>query len=227
MGIFTRFRDIVSSNINAILDRAEDPEKMVRLMIQEMEDTLIEIKSSCAGVMAEQKKLERALAAARQAMEGWEAKARLAVSKGRDDLARAALAEKRAQSRRVEVLDGQMDATGETVTHFQTDIAQLELKLADAREKQRTIIQRRSAAMARQQAATRIRRIDTSDAFTKFEAYENHIDRMEAEAGLVDSLRPKGRLHEEFQNLEYEDEVEQELNEIKQAAKPSDENKGQ
>lgn len=227
MGIFTRFRDIVSSNINAILDRAEDPEKMVRLMIQEMEDTLIEIKSSCAGVMAEQKKLERALASARVAMNDWDDKARLAVAKGRDDLARAALTEKRAQARRVEVLENQLEATRETVSTFQTDIAQLELKLADAREKQRTIIQRRSAAMARQQAATRIRRIDTSDAFTRFEAYENHIDRMEAEAGLVDSLRPKDRLHEEFQNLEYEDDIEQELNRIKQGSGSDEQNKGQ
>src|SRR5436853_7539160 len=107
MGIFSRFRDIVSSNINAILDCAEDPEKMVRLMIQEMEDTLIEVKSSCAGFMAEQKRIERALGQARNEVNGWEGKARLAVEKGRDELARAALAEKQRHINKVNGLNEQ------------------------------------------------------------------------------------------------------------------------
>ena len=102
MSIFTRLRDIVTSNLNAMLDKAEDPEKMVRMMIQEMEDTLIEVKSSCAGVMAGQKCLERELAAVGRTVADWEAKAKLAVEKGREDLARAALAEKRrAEDRRI------------------------------------------------------------------------------------------------------------------------------
>ena len=95
MGIFTRFRDIVSSNINAMLDRAEDPEKLIKLMIHEMEDTLIEIKASCAGVMAGAKKVQRQLSDVRARVAYWEEKAGLAVNKGRDDLAREALIERR------------------------------------------------------------------------------------------------------------------------------------
>ena len=95
MGIFTRFRDIVSSNINAMLDSAEDPDKMIKLMIREMEDTLIEIKSSCAGVIASRKKLERKYDELVERRDLWAERAGLAVNKGRDDLAREALMEKR------------------------------------------------------------------------------------------------------------------------------------
>jgi len=220
MSIFTRFRDIVTSNINAILDHAEDPEKMVRLMILEMEDTLVEVKSNCAAVMADQKKLERLLRDLSGAVEDWEAKARLAIKKDRDDLARAALSEKRKTSMRTESLKRELDMTKDTVSNFQSDIVQLESKLNDAREKQNAIIQRRTAAVTRRQAQQRIRKIDTSSAFAKFEAYENGIEKLEAEAELTDSFRPKKKsLSAQFADLEYEDEIEAELNDMKEKSK--------
>lgn len=220
MGIFTRFRDIVSANLNAMLDRAEDPEKMVRLMIQEMEDTLIEVKSSCAGFMAEQKRIERAIDGVRGEVELWDGRARLAVQKDRDDLARQALAEKQRFVQKMERLSEELRQTREMVAHTQEDIAQLEAKLADAREKQRSIIQRRAAAVNRLQAQTRIRKIDTTEAFAKFEAYESGIDRLEAEAHLTDSLRPKAaaNLGDQFRELEHSDVVERELEELKKQA---------
>jgi phage shock protein A len=215
MGIFSRFRDIVTSNINAILDCAEDPEKMVRLMIQEMEDTLIEVKSSCAGFMAEQKRLERSLKDSEAEAEAWQARARLAVEKNREDLARAALAEKQQYTQRAGSLRDQVQHTRDLVASTQSDIAQLEGKLNDAREKQRLIIQRRSAAMNRMSAQQKIRRADTSDAFVRFEAYENGIDRLEAEADLTNGLRPKPGLHEQFAELEHSDTIEAELQQLK------------
>lgn len=216
MGIFSRFRDIVSSNINSILDRAEDPEKMVRLMIQEMEDTLIEVKSSCAGFMAEQKRTERALREALSEAEAWQARARMAVEKQRDELARSALAEKQQYAQRAERLQAQVEQTRELVASTQGDIAQLEVKLADAREKQRLIIQRRAAAVNRLNTQQKIRRADTTDAFVKFEAYENNIERLEAEADLTDSLRPKTTsLREQFSQLEHSEQIEQELEKLK------------
>jgi phage shock protein A len=214
---------IVSANLNAILDRAEDPEKMVRLMIQEMEDTLIEVKSNCAGFMAEQKRMERSLEQAQADAGAWEAKARLAVEKGRDDLARAALAEKQRYLHKVDTLKEQVDQIRDLVGTTQAEIAQLEGKLNDAREKQRIIIQRRAAAVTRYQTQAKIRQIDTSEAFAKFEAYENGIERMEAEASLVDSLRPKETsLRERFAELEHEDAIEQELENLKKKVRPND-----
>lgn len=217
MGIFTRFRDIVSANLNSMLDHAEDPEKMVRLMIQEMEDTLIEVKSNCAGIIAEQKKIERERNEAEALATDWEAKAELAVRKDRDDLARAALNEKQAYDRRCTVLHEELAHIKETVELFRGDIAQLETKLNDAREKQRSLIQRRSAVQSRHQTQVRIRRIDTSDAFARFEAYENNIERMEADTELVNGLRPaaKRTLSDEFADLEHSDEVEEALENLK------------
>jgi phage shock protein A len=222
MGIFSRFKDIVTSNINAMLDGVEDPEKMVRLMIQEMEDTLIEVKSSCAAVIADQKKIERQLAQAHDYAQEWDGKAKLAVEKNRDDLARAALAEKRRFVQRIEGLARELEHAKEHVTQFHSDIAELEAKLNDAREKQRSLIQRRNAAAVRYDAQTRIRQAETTDAFAKFEAYENNIERMEAETGLVNGLRPKDTLREAFSNLEHEDEIEMALAELKKtkAGKP-------
>ena len=215
MGIFSRFTDIVSSNLNAILDKAEDPEKMVRLMIQEMEDTLIEVKSSCAGVIADQKKIERSMSRAKTQVKEWTEKAELAVRKGRDDLGKAALSEKRRYRKRSDFLVEEEERAKQIVQSFQSDIAQLEAKLNDAREKQRSIIQRRAAAMSRRETRRRIRKIDTSEAFVKFEAYEQGIDRLEGEAELVDSLRPKDTLRQQFVDLETEEEIEDELADLK------------
>jgi phage shock protein A len=107
MGVFTRVRDIINANLNTMLDRAEDPEKLIRLMIQEMEDTLVEIKASCAGAMATQKKVQREREHLRGRVKQWEDRAQLAVDKGREDLAREALMEKRRYLRQAEILEGE------------------------------------------------------------------------------------------------------------------------
>ena len=134
MGIFTRFRDIISSNLNAMLEKAEDPEKLVKLMIQEMEDTLVEIKASCAGAMATKKKVGRALEEALARAKEWARKAQHAVEKARDDLAREALIEKRRYQERTESLEREIALCDELVEQYQADIIQLEEKLSTARE---------------------------------------------------------------------------------------------
>ena len=185
MGIFTRFRDIVSANINSMLDKAEDPEKMLKMMIREMEDTLVEIKSACAGVMAAGKRIERELEGTQSRVDYWKEKATLAVNKGRDDLARDALIEKRRYSEKVESLQRELKEHQVLVAQYQDDMVQLEQKLGGAREKQRTLVQRHIHAQRQRQAQEEIRRIDNSEALFKFEEYENRIERMEAEADLV------------------------------------------
>jgi phage shock protein A len=142
MGIFTRFRDIVSANINAMLDKAEDPEKLIKLMIREMEDTLVEIKASCAGVMANSRKIERQLEETRSRVEYWEERAELAITKGRDDLGREALLERRGYKERADALDKELVESETLVQQYQDDIRQLEEKLQAAREKQRILVQR-------------------------------------------------------------------------------------
>lgn len=219
MGIFTRFRDIVSSNINAMLDKAEDPEKLIKLMIQEMEDTLIEIKASCAGAMASQKKVERALDAARQHVADWQAKAELAVEKGREDLAREALIEKRNYQQEVDNLEKEFKQFSELIDKYQKDIGQLEEKLATTRNKHRVLVQRHIRAHKANKAQRKIRAADTSDAFVRFEQFEHRIDRLEADAELVNKVSKKPTLEDEFKNLQSDSEIEKELTALKEKKK--------
>jgi phage shock protein A len=214
MGIFTRFRDIISSNINAMLDKAEDPEKLIRLMIREMEDTLVEIKSACAGVMAGGKKIKRQLDGLGTRAQYWEEKAELAVNKGRDDLAREALVEKRKFNRRMETLEGDLAEHDLLIEQYQDDIRQLEEKLKSARDKQRMLVQRHIHARKKMQAQEELRRIDSSETVMKFDEIENRIERMEAEADLV-NYGKKTSLEEELERLSVDEEIENELRALK------------
>lgn len=210
MGIFTRVRDIISSNINAMLEKAEDPEKLVKMMIREMEDTLVEIKANCASGMATKKKIKREMETVLDLAKTWDAKAQLAINKGREDLAREALMEKRRHVERAEALEEELDQAKTLVTQCQSDIMQLEDKLSAAREKQRVLVQRHTNATTKKKAQQQIRRYDTSDALERFDNFQQRIDRMEADAELVNYGR-KTSLAEQFKELEVDEDIEKEL----------------
>ena len=214
MGIFTRFRDIVSSNISSMLDKAEDPEKLIKLMIREMEDTLVEIKASCAGAMANEKKVRRHLDEVQSRVKYWEEKAPLAISKGRENLAREALIEKRKYTEKADDLDAELMEHDALINEYHNDIRQLEEKLGSAREKQRMLVQRHIHASRKRQAQEDIRRIDSSEAIFKFDELESRIERMEADADLV-NFGVKPSLKEELDNLSTDDEIEEELQALK------------
>jgi len=214
MGIFTRFRDIISSNINAMLDKAEDPEKLISLMIQEMEDTLVEIKASCAAAMATGKRTQRQMEEVQSRSRNWEEKAGLAVSKGRDDLAREALLEKRRYADRADSFERELQELNALIQQYQEDIKQLEEKLRAAREKQRLLVQRHVHALKKIRAQEEIRRMDSTGAVLKFEEFENRIERMEAAAELVNFGR-KPTLEAKFEDLLVDDEIEKELQTLK------------
>ena len=214
MGIFTRFRDIVSSNLNSMLDRAEDPEKMIKLMIQEMEETLIELKASCAGVMAEKKQVEHLQESNSKRIKQWKDNARLAVDRGRENLAREALIEKRRFIQRTESLTAEFAGLEELLDQYQEDIRQLEEKLKSAREKQRLLEQRHIHASGCIHARQEMRRMIRTDTIIKFEDLEHRIEQVEAEADLVD-LGRKPNLEDELDQLALDDEVERELKSLK------------
>ena len=214
MGIFTRVRDIISSNINAMLDKAEDPEKLVKMMIREMEDTLIEIKANCASGMATKKKIKREIETVIELAKNWDNKAQLAIDKGREDLAREALLEKRRHVERAEALEEELEQAKNLVTQCQSDIMQLEDKLGSAREKQRVLVQRHTNANTKKKAQQQIRRYDSSDAIQRFDDFQHRIDRLEADAELVNYGR-KASLADEFKSLETDSELEKELAALK------------
>jgi phage shock protein A len=214
MGIFTRFRDIVSANINSMLDRAEDPEKMVSMMIREMEDTLVELKSSCAGIMAESKRIQRQLEQIDSHALYWEDKARLAIEKDRDDLAKEALLEKRRFIDTKLRLETDLKDHQHLIVQYQADIRQLEEKLQAARDKKRMLVQRHIHALHKKQAQREIRRANSTEAVLKFDELENRIERMEAEAELI-NYGQKPTLQTELEQLEIENEIENELQALK------------
>ena len=218
MGIFTRVRDIIGANLSAILDKAEDPEKLVRYMIQEMEDTLVEVKSSCAQSMAQVAKVERELTTAAEREEAWDSRARMAVDKGRDDLAREALMEKRTFARARDALEVERRLAQEHVDQYKDDITKLEEKLEAAREKQRTLAARHVRAANGKKVRENIRRYDAADAMVRFEHFEQRVERMEAEAELAGPLANTGRDKDReaaFARLEHDDEIEAELARLK------------
>ena len=217
MGIFSRFRDIVNSNLNAMLEKAEDPEKLIKLMIQEMEDTLVELKTSCAGAMASRTRVTRARDVATESVDKWDKKARLAVEKGREDLAREALMEKRACRDEADHREKELAHFDELVAQYQKDIAQLEEKLETARNKHRILVQRHIHASHRKTAQGTIRKADSSDAFFRFEQFENRIDRMEADAELINYRG--ATLEDEFSKLESDEQIENELASLKASIK--------
>jgi phage shock protein A len=193
-----------------MLDKAEDPEKLIKLMIQEMEDTLVELKASCAGAMAGKARVSRGLDELEERVDNWGRKARLAVEKGRDDLAREALMEKRLTEEELDNRRREIENFTDLVEHYKDDINQLEEKLEAARNKHRILVQRHIHASRRKDAQTRIRKIDSSDAFVRFEQFESRIDRMEADADLVNP-RKKSTLDDEFEKLETDERIEAEL----------------
>ena len=221
MGIFTRFRDIVSSNINSMLDRAEDPEKLIRLMIREMEDTLVELKAACAGVMAETKTVQRRMDEAGDRSRFWSDKAKLAIDKGRDELAREALVEKRRHHERFAELEAELKQQSGLIAQYHEDIRQLEDKLKTARDKQRLLVQRHIHADRKRRAQEEIRRIETSDALFRYEELEHRIDRMEADAELVNYGR-RSALEEELNRLGSDEDIERELQALKSARRPGE-----
>ena len=214
MGIFTRFSDIVNSNINAILDKAEDPEKIVRLMIQEMEDTLVEVRSAAARSIADKKDLNRKIERFDRDLNDWDNKAELALRKGREDLAKAALVEKSRVLTAVDALKQDYIAVDEGLTRLNEDIARLETKLADAKSRQKTLLVRHKTASSRLAARRKIHDYKIEDAMVRFEQYTRRIDDIEGRVEAYDLGLPKD-LNHEFASLEAEESVKKDLDALK------------
>lgn len=214
MGIFTRFSDIVNSNINAILDKAEDPEKIVRLMIQEMEDTLVEVRSAAARSIADKKDLNRKLTTLEREQAEWDGKAELALRKGREDLAKAALIEKSRTTTAAELVKADYQSIDEGLGKLNEDISRLEAKLQDAKARQKSLLARHKTANSRLAARKKIHDYKIDDAMVRFEQYTRRIDDVEGRIEAYDLGLPKD-LNHELAGLEAEDSVARDLDALK------------
>jgi phage shock protein A len=214
MGIFSRLTDIINSNLNSILDRAEDPEKLIRLVIQEMEDTLVEVRSSTVRTIAERKEIERKLSQLGREMEEWQRKAELALSRDRDDLAKGALVAKSKIAEQIDVLEHQLVHIEEALAKSSEDISRLQEKLTDAKKREKAIVLRHKSAASRLKVNTQIHDDRINDAFARFEQVERNLDELEGRAESMDIGRRK-TLAEEFSDFEASTKVEQELADLK------------
>ena len=218
MGIFSRMTDIINSNINSMLDQAEDPEKMIRLIIQEMEDTLVEVRSSSARVLADRKSAARRLEQVEAEAASWEEKARLAITKGREDLARGALQEKRAIEEELVIVAEELKATDEHIEQLNNEVAQLQQKLSDAKAKQKAMLMRTTTVESRIKVKRQMQREALDNAFQRFEHFDRRMDKLESQlesmdvgrevpqtlASEIDALQEDERINEELARLKAE-----------------------
>jgi phage shock protein A len=213
MGIFSRFTDIVNSNINSILDKAEDPEKMVRLIIQEMEDTLVEVRSASAKTLASKKEICSQVGKMQNEAKDWASKAELAISKDREDLARAALHEKKKCDEHGSALSHELKGVDEQITKLQSEVGQLQDKLADAKTRQKAIMLRQKTVSSRLEVKKTLDSGKVDAAMGRFEQYERKIDDLESQVDAYDL--GKKTLADEFAELESDDEIDDELAALK------------
>ena len=216
MGIFSRMSDIINSNLNALLDQAEDPEKMIRLIIQEMEDTLVEVRSSSARVLADRKAAARRVEQLAAEASAWEDKARLAISKGREDLARAALQEKREIEQELDAVSSELAATDEHIEQLNDEVAKLQAKLNDAKAKKKALLMRSKTVESRIKVKRQVNREALDEAFGRFEHFERRMDNLESQLEAMDLGRDVApSLAAEISALEQDEKINAEIERLR------------
>ena len=213
MGIFSRMTDIINSNINSILDKAEDPEKMVRLIIQEMEETLVEVRSTSARAIADRKELQRKQEWLRRDAGEWERKAEVAIGKGRDDLAKGALVERNKAQEAADLVSQDLQLLEDTLEKLSSDVGALQAKIKDAKTRQNAIIMRGQTAQTRLGVRKQLSDHSIDDAMQRFETYERKMDDLEGQVESYD-LGQK-TLADEIADLETDEQIDQELEALK------------
>jgi len=215
MGIFSRTRDIIAANMTDLLDKAEDPAKMIRMIILEMEETLVEVRASAARTIADQKEMRRHIAKLEKLQESWTEKAELALSKDREDLAKAALVERQKAADMADQLNAEIVVLDDALRASEGDIAKLQGKLREARNRQNSINTRLESANNRFRMREVMTGPKTEEAFSRFDVLERRVDFAEGRADALSLGAPPKTLEEEIAELKSSEKVDAELEALK------------
>jgi phage shock protein A len=219
MGIFSRTRDIIAANMTDLLDKAEDPAKMIRMIIMEMEETLVEVRASAARTIADQKEIRRHIAKLETLQDSWKEKAELALSKDREDLAKAALVERQKAADMAEQLTAEITVLDDALRANEEDIGKLQAKLREARTRQNSIVTRLETATNRIKVREAYAGAKVEDAFARFDMLERRVDLAEGRADALHMGLAPQTLEEEIASLQSSEKVDAELAAMKAAAK--------
>ena len=215
MGIFSRTRDIIAANVTDLLDKAEDPAKMIRMIILEMEETLGEVRASAARTIADQKEMRRHIAKLTALQDSWTEKAQLALSKDREDLAKAALVERQKAADMAEHLAHEIETLDEALKASEEDIAKLQGKLREARARQNSLVSRMESAQNRLRVREAYAGEKVNDAFARFDMLERRVDMAEGRADAMGLGQQPKTLEEEIAELKSADKVDADLAALK------------
>ncbi|VAV93662.1 Phage shock protein A @ Suppressor of sigma54-dependent transcription, PspA-like [hydrothermal vent metagenome] len=221
MSIFTRTRDIIAANVTDMLDKAEDPSKLIRMIILEMEETLVDVRASAARTIADQKEMRRHIDKLERLDADWHEKAQLALSKDREDLAKAALVEKRKASDMADQLKVEIGVLDDALRANEGDIAKLQKKLQEARSRQSSLVNRLESAENRYKIREMYNSEKVHDAFSKFEYLERQVDFAEGRADAIGMGSEPQTLENQIAALESSDKIDDELEAMKAAMKKS------
>ncbi len=215
MGIFSRTRDIIAANVTDLLDKAEDPAKMIRMIILEMEETLVEVRASAARTIADQKEMRRHIAKLDKLQDSWTEKAELALSKDREDLAKAALVERQKAVDMADQLAAEIGVLDDTLRSAEEDITKLQNKLRESRTRQNSITTRLESAHNRVRIHEAYAGPKVQDAFSRFEIMERRVDFAEGRADALSLGAPPKTLEEEIAELKSSEKVDADLAALK------------
>lgn len=215
MKLFTRLSDIISANLHSLLDNAEDPQKVLRLVIRDMDDTLVEARAALASYLSEQKQLQRELARSEAQCATWVKNAEYALEKNREDLAKSALVEKQAEAEKQAKLQEEIDLVDESVIKLRADIDKLQTKISEAKQREKAFLVRQNAASTRLTVQRRLHETHINEAISRFESYERRVDEIEADIAAYEMTAKKGSLADEFAVMRRDQQIEAELAELK------------
>ena len=215
MSIFSRTRDIFAANMTELLDRSEDPSRMIRMIILEMEETLVEVRASAARSIADQKEMRRQIAKLEKLQESWTEKAELALSKDREDLAKAALVEKQKAGEMAYSLKAEIQVLDDALRASEQDIAKLQGKLREARTRQNAIMSRLESAQNRVRMREMYAGSKVDEAFSRFDVLERRVDHAGGHADALSLGAPQKTLEEEIAELRNSEKVDAELEAMK------------